>query len=458
MRSAPSPPPHCVNPVVRFQRAVNVSRFLRAGVTPLAVVSSAWVAWHLFVHRYCAVALSTGLFMALGFTLHSFRKGRLSFKAAAIRVDHQAAAGGLLLTALERPLGLWQERLQALLAALRHPPQPWRARVSAWAAAVALVVGGAWLTPVKPQSNQKNLAAQRALEKLHLEAAAVENEKPLSPETQSALEKLDNAMRQGEFGANQWQAADAVNETLQRQALGASTDLAAAAEAASLAASELEDSERRRELESALAKLSPQSLAANDGGLTSASAGPLTTDSSSSALPAGQAAREAAASLKALEQALERRRAALARAFPNGFGDSAQLGFGELAADAENARPAAALAKARSSRKEDADKGQPGPGGGTRSDGLKFGEENVFHSQSLGYSALPKGTGGEAGVLYGLTMADPTPGNAPQLTVSAPGVTTSDRGKALRSKTLSPSNQLRVKRYFQNKPIAQDSP
>ncbi len=199
---------------------------------------------------------------ALAVWLVLARRKSVRLDDAAIIADRRADAGGLLLTRLEVPIGEWELGLNQRVRAVTVPPIDARRPIS-WVM-LALLAGAIafWVPlPVKQVRPTSSAAATR-VDALQDKMEALAREEPDDSAAEKELERLREELDDGTFDAADWEAADTLDQALDKQAAQAQTELskadaaAKALEDAMAAAQNGEGSAREREeLEKALMEL-----------------------------------------------------------------------------------------------------------------------------------------------------------------------------------------------------------
>ncbi|MFZ5468143.1 MAG: hypothetical protein ACOZIN_01795 [Myxococcota bacterium] len=418
--------------VRRIQRRLNGDLYLRQLVAPVWVAATVLALWRFFLRNHLAVATVLTLVSTAFIWWWRVRKGRVPLSHAAILADRLADAGGLLLTRLELPVGQWELGLNERVRALQ-PPAPKGARSVAAVGMALLFFGVAMLVPLPtPGVLRVNAAAASKVAQVEAQAEALAEEVVLDVSVESELARLREELADHPFDAADWEAADGLESSLQKQAAEAAARLSRAAEAARSLEEALGQanggeaaSQAREELERALQALERES------GETSGASTPLS--------PGGVEGQRAQTSQ--LRQALEKRQQSLARAF--GQGQARQMGH----AQSGEQRPGG-----QSGGQDDGhasrlgQKGGPSRGGGEAE--LVFGAEARMDPDRLKFEPLPKGQGGEGEELWGLRAADPKPGSGPSQPSASGTSAEGEQGVGHQDGPRLPRNRELIRRYF----------
>ena len=237
--------------------------------------------------------------------------------------DRCAGAQGLLLTRLELPVGAWEFDLNQKVKVLPLPPLEVGRPLVALAGALAFVALGLFV-PVASRPLPVNVAAAGRVEALAEKLAVVAREVPSEPANTEELDRLRAELAQGTFDGPDWEAADALDGALDRQAAEAGAELAKAERAAERLADAMATaqgtealSREKEELERALLELSQAQATSGDDALK---AGPEPESSSepSARSASGPKGQPSAAEVDRLRRALAERR----RALSDGLGEA----------------------------------------------------------------------------------------------------------------------------------------
>jgi hypothetical protein len=421
----------CLRMVGAVRRRHNRARFVEALAGPALIAATGFTLMNLMLpHWRSTLALLASLAALLAAAVRSVGQW-ISFQQAAAQLDRQTDAQGLLLTALERPLGPWNARLIKAIESFRvHSPTPWRAL-----GLISLALVGACVTALLPpldfaRPQRANETAQHAI----AEVEARRNEQPFEPEVSQALDRLKHRADEGQFGEAEWQSLDFVTTRLNRQALVAAEALSTAAQAAeALAQAETlqTQAEQREALERALLAVSP-----NQPGVT--------TTHSRTASPAAAYAFDGGvhvatpADAKALAAALKARKEALLQRLSPSAGGTSQTPS-SAGAGFDRGMGAAVDVGAKTA---------PGTGGGKSASALTFLASPDLHPERLAFASLPVGQGGPADIVYGLVQADPSVSKTPVPTRPSFNNAPQEASATLTSPPLSPRGRAVVERFF----------
>ena len=247
----------------RVARRLNTAVALSSLVGPVWAVAAGISLWRFAVQRWvpAAAALLAAIGIAAAWLL--MRQRMVTAREAAVIADRRANAGGLLLTRLETGIGEWETPLDALLERLAPPPIA-VGRSTAAIALALLSLGVALWIPLPPRAQRPaNAAAASRVEELAQKLEAAAKEEPVEADVRKELERLREELKEGNFDAADWEAADSLGKELERKAEEAGAELLKAEEAATnleLAMNDGRTLERldreREELEQALMQLS----------------------------------------------------------------------------------------------------------------------------------------------------------------------------------------------------------
>jgi hypothetical protein len=247
----------------RVARRVNTAVALSSLVGPVWAIVAGISLWRFAVQRWVPAAAAALAPCGLAAAWLLMRQRMVTSRQAAVIADRRANAGGLLLTRLEMGIGEWDATLDAFLERLAPPP----IAIGRSAAAISLALlflGAALWIPLPPRTQRPaNAAAASRVEELAQELEAVAKEEPVEADVRKELERLREELKEGNFDAADWEAADFLAKELEHKAEEAGAQLLKAEEAAAnleVAMSEGRTLERldreREELEQALMQLS----------------------------------------------------------------------------------------------------------------------------------------------------------------------------------------------------------
>jgi hypothetical protein len=492
--------------IARVRRRLDTEVLLNAAVPFAWIAACAFVGWRLLVQRGVGIVGAVLLAAALVSTWLSGRRRGVSDEEAAVVADRLANAGGLLLTRLERAIGEWEFGLNQRLHDLAPPPIEVKRPLVLLALAVLFVAAGLVVPLPERLVRPTNAAAQTRVERLEDKVAALAKEEPLEQRVLDELQRLKEELENGTFDAADWEAADALDRQLDREASEAAAELVRAENAAkkleeALAHVQSAESARREreELERALLDLSDgqalngeqamqQALAQQGDGKNGENAhqageqegqqgqngqqqsgrqGQSSQNGQQQTGAQGQSGPEqrgpSRAQLSELKNALKRRREQLAKSFgqksgnagqqasrqsgqgrqPHGQEGQGQPGDGQRGNDRGRGSGGE-----HASRSVDED-AAPSRGGGAHE--LVFGGEAEMDPRRLDFAALPEGNGGEAGELFGLRAANPkVNSNAGDGVVSGTAAV-GGQGAGYNEGAMRPRNRALVQKYFDSK-------
>ena len=440
--------------IARLKRHLNLGVLARAAVAPAWLSATAFVSWRVFVHRavppagvLCALAAAA----AAGWL---FRRRAFTDAQAAVVADRCAGAQGLLLTRLELPVGAWEFDLNQKVKVLPLPPLEVGRPLVALAGALAFVALGLFV-PVASRPLPVNVAAAGRVEALAEKLAVVAREVPSEPANTEELDRLRAELAQGTFDGPDWEAADALDGALDRQAAEAGAELAKAERAAERLADAMATaqgtealSREKEELERALLELSQAQATSGDDALK---AGPEPESSSepSARSASGPKGQPSAAEVDRLRRALAERR----RALSDGLGE-ADPGARHASGTSSAGRGASAAAGhgASSGRSAGAHasravtEGAPGRGGEAGT--LVFGAPAEMDPSRLKIERSPKGRGGEGDELYGLRAKDPRVSASAHASPAQGSAPLGEQAPGYDDGALLPRNRALIRRYF----------
>jgi hypothetical protein len=248
--------------VKRVQRRLDAEIALKVLVAPAWCAVTAAAAWRFVVQRQVFAAAALALAVALGAWLFMMRRRRTRLEGAAVIADRRAGAGGLLLTRLEVPVGAWELELNQRVREVTAPPIEVRRPASL--VMLALLAGAiAFLVPLPPRTTRPHSsAAATRVDALQEKLEALSHEEPPDEAAQKELERLREELDDGAFDAKDWEAADTLDQALDRQAAEAQAELSRAEEAAKSLEDAMQGAQgaegatrEREELEQALMQL-----------------------------------------------------------------------------------------------------------------------------------------------------------------------------------------------------------
>lgn len=257
--------------IARVRRRLNTEVLLKAAVVPAWIAACAFVGWRLLVHRGVGIVGGVLFVAALVTTWLYARRRTVSEDEAAIVADRRASAGGLLLTRLERAVGEWELGLNQRLHDLALPSIEVKRPLALLALAVLFVAAGLLVPLPERLVHPTNAAAQTRVERLDDKVTALAKEEPPDQAALDELQRLKEEVEDGTFDAADWEAADALDKQLAREAAEAAAELARAENAAKdleeamAHAQSGESAQRERdELERALMELSDGQAASGE--------------------------------------------------------------------------------------------------------------------------------------------------------------------------------------------------
>jgi hypothetical protein len=218
--------------IARVRRRLDTEVLLNRAVPFAWVAACAFVGWRLLVQRGAGIVGAVLLAATLVSTWLSGRRHGVSDEEAAVVADRLANAGGLLLTRLERAIGEWELGLNQRLHDLAPPPIEVRRPLVLLALAMLFVAAGLVVPLPERLARPSNAAAQTRVERLEDKVAALAKEEPLDQAVLDELQRLKEELENGSFDAADWEAADALDRQLDREASEAAAELARAENAA----------------------------------------------------------------------------------------------------------------------------------------------------------------------------------------------------------------------------------
>lgn len=457
-----------LSPVRRVRWRLNAVAWAEAGIAPVWAAATACVLVRLLLRDAAVWVLPVPLALGGAWWVRRARARSVSLAQAAVLADRSAGAGGLLLTRLERPVGEWELSLNQYARAVRPPEVRWWRPAGALLAALLFLAVGFLLPLPAREERPLNAAAAAKVAAVQAKAEALAQEEALGVPMEEELRRLAEEVAEGRFDAADWEAADALEDSLDSRAAEAAAELARASEAARElgealgAAGDAEKAAREREaLEQALMALGHDGAqgagetgqAGADGGQGNAGA------QGAQAGNAGQRAGGSPDQLADLRESLERRRQALEQRFGQGSEGGQREGSGS-----QGSRAGRQGGRGQGSSQGDGTqpgndpgghasrqvrRGEGGTGRGGESQPLVFGDEAEMDPERLAFQPLPQGNGGESAELWGLKAADPQVREGRPVVGAAQG--TGARGDATAGHSaapLLPRNRELVKRYF----------
>jgi hypothetical protein len=446
-------------PVRRVRRRLNAVAFAEAGIAPVWAAATACVLVRLLLRDAAVWVLPVPLALGALWWGRRARARSVSLAQAAVMADRSAGAGGLLLTRLERPVGEWELSLNQYARAVQPPQVRWRKPVGALVAALLFLAVGFLLPLPAREDRPLNAAAAAKVAAVQAKAEALAKEEALGAPLEEELRRLAEEVADGRFDAADWEAADALEESLDSRAAEAAAELAQAAEAARElgeamgAAGDAERAAREREaLEKALMALGPegeQGQGEGEGGADGGTGG--------QGAQAGNAGKRGASGspdqLADLRESLERRQRALEQRFGQQGQNGQRQGSGNQGSQAgRQGQQGQGNTQGQGQGghlSRQVQKGKGGTGRGGEGQPLQFGDEAEMDPERLAFEALPEGHGGESAELWGLKAADPEVREGRATGGAAKGTGAQGDATAGHSAApLLPRNRELVKRYF----------
>lgn len=412
----------------RVRRRLNLEVWLKSAVWPVWVAVTVFVMWRVFVPAGLHLVGPAALLLAAALTWSLSRRHRISVEHAAVVADRQARAGGLLLTRLEVPVGSWELSLNEQLKAIKPPMIDIRRPLSMLGLALCFLATGLLVPQVRTEA-KPNVAAAGRIDALAEKTEVLSQEEPVDQAALDELARLEAELTNHSFDAPDWEAADALERQIERQAAEATRELERAEQAANrleraLAESQSEEAQKREReaLEAALMELA-------DG--KAASAQEALQQATGSSADGGQPKSLNQASVGELREVLERRQAELANKFESG--------------KPENSEQSVAQEKAPS--REDKGTGAGvGKGGDTQE--LVFGDKAELNADRLKFEALPQGHGGQGEQFFGLRSANPQAKPSGGPSPASGGGSSGTQAVGYDEGALRPRNRELVQRYF----------
>ncbi len=456
--------------ISRVRRHLNLEVFVRAAVGPLWVAVTTFVVWRMFVQRGLWIFGAVALVLAAVVTWLLGRSRRVSQARAAVIADRQADAGGLLLTRLELPVGEWELGLNQQLKSLPMPEIEVRRPAALLGLALCFLAIGLLVPQPALLHPTPNAAAATRVEELVEKMEAIAKEEPMDQAAAEELQRLQEEVAENSFDAADWEAADALDKQLDKQAAEASREL----ERAETAAKNLEDAmadaqsgeaqqRERDELERALMDLSDgqansgeqamdQALGENgEDGKPGENGKP--GESSKSSTPSRSKVND-------LRKALQQRQDQLAKQFspgqnkspttrrPSGKSNKGE-GQGEGQGEGESGK-----GQGKSGGDEHASRGVEegaGAGRGGEANELVFGGQAEIDPERLKYEPLPEGNGGDGEELMGLRGTNPKHQPSDAVSPSSGTGAAGDQAAGYDEGAMRPRNRALVQRYFDSK-------
>lgn len=457
-----------------LRRRLNAELALTLLPWPVWGAAGAFAAGRVVSAAVSVWALGLGVVGGVVWVVWQVRRRGWSEDQAAVMLDRLAGAGGLLLTLREVPARAWEPSLDARLATARAPSMKVGRPLLVALAGVAFAVAASFVPARAVPKPAVQAAAESRVDSLVLDREALAAEQQVPAAIDAELARLHEELAASRFDATDWEAADAVRESMERAAseqAGRLDDAARAAEALAQAldqGSQAEGAAREREeLERALTELGDgeqggsgqkpgeqgqqgqqkqgqgQQGQQGEGEQGQQAQRQNAQEGQGSGSEGDRSGPKDSKSARELRDALDRRREQLAKRFGEGQGQ----GNGR-----QQARSGQRPGQGPGGNGRGGEPGQ-GPGHGDAPDTpLRFGEESKFQKDRLAYEALPKGRGGEdSGRLWGMQ------GVAPKATPDAPivdpvgGVAGADDTPGLREGLAPPRHRATVRRYFDAK-------
>jgi hypothetical protein len=252
-------------------RRLNTGIVLSSLVGPVWSVVAAIALWRLAVQQsvpaVAAMLVAVGAVAAWLLT----RRKLITHRQAAVMIDRRAGAGGLFLTRLETEIGEWETPLHSMVASAAPPRVDYARPVAAQMLALAFLVAALLVPLPRPLVRPVHAAAANRVDELAQKLEVVAKEQPVEAEARKELERLREAVKEGDFAPADWEAADSLAKELERKAEEAGARLLKADEAAEKLAAAMDDARtlevltrERDELERALMDLSGGSTEAAD--------------------------------------------------------------------------------------------------------------------------------------------------------------------------------------------------
>lgn len=210
----------------RFQRRVAWARFVGATCQAIVALTILLAATLLTLRLFGVSARPTAWWFvlvlpALAWGVLASRRLGFSRRLGAVHLDQRLALAGLLVTALERDTGAYDERIRARLAeaAAAQPRLRLRAPLLRLGVAVAIVGVLLFLPDTPTSASASNPLAVEALEVYEEKLAALQKEDGLQERTREDLERRLDELKQdfhkdGQVG---WKDLDAFEQSLQHE-------------------------------------------------------------------------------------------------------------------------------------------------------------------------------------------------------------------------------------------------
>lgn len=492
--------------ISRVRRHLNLEVLARAAVGPVWVSITAFVIWRIFVQRgLVIVALVFGVLAAL-VTWWLARSRGVSQERASVIADRQAQAGGLLLTRLELPVGEWELGLNQSLREFPLPDIDVRRPVALLGVALCFLVAGMLVPQPRAVTAPPNAAAATRVEELAEKLEAIAKEEPLDATAQEELQRLQEELADNSFDAADWEAADALEAQVDKQAAEASRELERAENAAknldqALAqANEGESQQRERdELEKALMELSDGAAGTGEDAMQQAMGEQGEQGKDGQQGERGEEGQEGQQGQNGEQgkegqqgqngqQGKEGQQGQNGKEGQNG---KSQSGNGPSRSDVNQLRNALAQRQKELNNKFNPNNGNKGQGqgkgqqqgksqgsgegqgqGGSNQQGghasrnfggegepsrggeaaeLVFGEQAEMDPERLALENLPEGNGGEAGELRGLRATNPKVKQGTEVTPATGAGASGDQAAGWDEGAMRPRNRALVQRYFDSK-------
>ncbi len=211
--------------ISRVRRHLNLEVLFRAAVGPVWVAITAFVVWRIFVQKGLFIVGPLALALGAFVTWLLVRNQGVSQTRAAVIADRQAEAGGLLLTRLEMPVGDWELGLNQQLKAIPLPQIQLRRPASLIGLAFCFLLVGMLVPQAQSVLIPPNAAAATRVEELAEKMQAIAKEEPSEQAALAELQRLQEELAENAFDAADWEAADALEQQVDKQAAEASREL-----------------------------------------------------------------------------------------------------------------------------------------------------------------------------------------------------------------------------------------
>ena len=498
-----------------FRRRLNAKVLADVAVAPIWVAAASFAIWRLAVGQGSLVVGVLAIALGAAGILRRFVKEAWSEPQSAVLLDRAAGAGGLLLSLRELPAGEqsrdWLSTVSSRVQRARPPEVQVGRPLLASAAAILFALVAALLPAAKAPFSRLQAAAAARVEEAEAKAEILAAEEKVPDAIAQELERLKAEAESGKFDAADWEAADAVQQALEHAAAERQGELASAEAAAQQLAAALDsnaasesEARAREDLEQALMDLEDGASAQSGGEQQGQGDGQEAKGEEGEKKPGDKSAEKgkegeqgkdgekagdakdgdpsqdgkgkekpgdkgksskdgkpsksskgvkSPADAKSLAKALEQRRQALEKGFPQSKSQQASNGKGKSRGDPSN-YPKGGKGKAEGDGKGtekgeegdgDGPGGGPGPGGGAAP--LTFGAEVPMQTERLDLEALPESDDPEPGELLGLKAKNPRKDGAAVTTPGASSAAGPD-GVAPHGGTVAPRHRELLKKYF----------